>query len=139
MSNADGTKVRGDADEAKAIQVTAQTTGLLFSGKLEPGTYWLVEAEAPDGFIKLADPVQIVVAESESDGVLTITAKIGSEAVGGDNLVKLSANKWQLEIQNSAGVELPMTGGPGTLPLTVCGFTLMAVALAFLARRRLME
>lgn len=75
-------------------------------------TYWLVETTAPDGHQLLAEPLEIIITgDADGDG---------------------------REITNSAntgGFELPLTGGAGTLWLTIAGIALLA-AVVLVARRR---
>ncbi len=108
--------------------------------KLKPGTYYLVETKAPDGYMQI-EPVKIVVAvqttisNSGTSDTVTVTASVGGNTVGGDKLYK-NGDKWILEVMNSSGVELPATGGPGTNMLYLLGITLISLAGAGLVMKR---
>ena len=107
------------------------------SGKLTKGTYYLVETEAPAGYNALTGPVKITVTESE--GVLSMTAEIAGETVGADKLVRISNGVWKLSVQNSSGVELPSSGGPGTTWIYLLGSLLLLGSGILLAARRRTE
>ena len=105
------------------------------SGKLSVGTYYLVETETPDGYNPLPTPVKITVTESE--GILSMAAEIAGVSIGSDKLQRISNGVWKLKIQNTAGLELPYTGGPGTSMIYLLGIILISVAGAgYLMKRR---
>ena len=54
------------------------------------------------------------------------------------NATKGEDGIWIVKVNNSTGVVLPLTGGPGTLTYTLGGFILMISALmyGFMMRRR---
>lgn len=105
--------------ETKLVNET-EIEGVIYSGELELGTYYLVEAQAPDGYNLLSNPVKIKV---DSTGV---------SVIGGAGTVISEGNGiYTIEISNSAGFELPETGSTGTNPYTVGGAMLAATA-AFL-------
>ena len=97
--------------------------------------YDLVETLAPDGYIKLENPVSVSVGSSgvtymqpEYDGGAPQTAE---RDVDGNYVI---------QVRNSNGVELPMTGGPGTLIYTLSGLALiLASALMYGYRMRRRE
>ena len=106
------------------------------SGKLGEGTYYLVETEAPGGYIALPGPVKITV--QSKNGILTMTAEIAGVSVGSDKLVKEKGyGVWKLSLQNTAGYELPSTGGSGTWHYLLLGGILSVFAGFLLRNRRL--
>lgn len=115
----------------------AENDAVIRSGKLTPGIYYLVETEAPAGYNALAGPVKITVTESE--GVLSMTAEIAGEMVGADKLVRISNGVWKLSVQNTSGVELPSSGGPGTTWIYLLGSLLLLGSGIMLAARRRTE
>ena len=101
-------------------------TGLRYSGfadgkpvtKDEDGyqEYWLVETKALKDHQLLAEPVRFIVDEKSADATTQTTAIVNE--------------------YNRGGFVLPLTGGTGTLVLTVAGIALLAVVLLVARRRR---
>lgn len=85
-------------------------------------TFWLVETTALAGHQLLAAPVEVQVDFSADNW--DATAAIYTT----DEIVNLSSD--------SAGFTLPLTGGAGTLLLTVGGLVLLAVIVLFAVLRR---
>ena len=112
----------------------AGNEAVIRNGKLIAGTYYLVETHAPDGFNSLPGPVKITV--TETNGVLNMTAEIAGVPIVGYMLQKISNGVWKLQIQNSAGYELPNAGGPGTRFFMILGSILILGAGVLLWRRR---
>lgn len=75
------------------------------------GTYYLVEERAPSGYNKLHEPIEFEINAQSHTEEQTIT------------------------VTNTAGTELPTTGGAGTAALYAWGAALCAVAVAVLALR----
>ena len=88
---------------------------------LPDGTYQIREITAPAGYNLLTDPITFVI----ENGLLKQSAT-ASEVVTLD-----PANK-TVTIYNTAGIELPETGGMGTLMTTMSGMALMLIALGYL-------
>lgn len=94
---------------------TDENGSLTFQG-LNPGTYWIVETEAPSGYKKMAEPFKVVIEEkkpSENPGYAE-----------------------RVTILNTANVSLPITGGIGTLIFTFSGIALMGAAALLYIRSR---
>ena len=127
--NLKGEKLSGAAfslyygdDEATALEgsrpVYTGTTvegALTFQG-LNPGTYWLVETAAPDGYKVMSKALKIVIDEKDPD----IESGYAEEVT----------------ILNTANVSLPITGGIGTLIFTFSGIALMGAAALLYIRSR---
>ena len=102
------------------------------------GTYFLVEKKAPAGFNLLEKAIKVEVTtdgvkftQSDQNGGLTQNA----EATEVDGVLT-----YDIIVINNSGVELPMTGGSGTLPYTLGGIVLiMASALMYGFRMRRRE
>ena len=88
---------------------------------LPDGTYQIREITAPAGYNLLTDPISFVI----ENGLLK-QSETASEVVTLD-----PANK-TVTIYNTAGIELPETGGMGTLMTTMSGMALMLIALGYL-------
>ena len=97
--------------EAVASGETNPEGKLSFDG-LAKKTYWLKETEAPAGYVLLANPVKVEIAETNA------------------NEVELTATS--VEVENAKTGTLPATGGPGTIALTVAGICLVAGAVSVL-------
>lgn len=109
-------------------EVETQLNGKLVVLGLEKGTYYLMEAEAPDGYNKLATAVVI-----EIDGTTesyTFMTNDKGEVVKEDAATEehIYTKVEDQPVENNKGVELPSTGGKGTMLLITIGFT---VAMAF--------
>ena len=104
--------------------VTTPEGGVIHFTGLAEGTYQLVETEAPEGYNKVADPIEVKIEASyNEDGTLEswTVNKNGQNAV---------------EVINHAGTLLPGTGGIGTAIFTVAGIVLIAAGVAWAMRRR---
>ncbi len=79
--------------------------------------YYLVETKAPTGYNLLSNAVEVHFTDAE---------------VAGTNGI------YTVEIENTSGIQLPITGGTGTVIFTVIGIALMvgAVVLFVLSRKK---
>ena len=115
--------------------ISAEDTGFLFDGSLQRGAYLLEEkpATTPDGYHCLTGLVWIEVSASDVNAGYLETS--GIETVV--RVDKTDPAHPVVIIRNTTGVELPMTGGPGTTALYMIGALLLAVsAVGLIARRR---
>ena len=121
------------SDGSTGIFTPKKTDGIAFT--LPAGTYYLVETDAPDGYNILTSRIKITVA---ADG--TVSAKLENSSVTKDLAAFDSETKtYVISVNNSKGVMLPNTGGPGTLPYTLSGLMLIifsALMYGFRLRRR---
>ena len=104
---------------------TTDEQGLLLLGSLDFGEYRLVETRSPAGYNALDAPVRITVAAQN------VTALEGGNAL--DVTHDTAADVWRVPVWNTAGYELPHTGGPGTLPFTLLGALLVLLAVMWSA------
>ncbi|MCZ9882117.1 DUF7927 domain-containing protein [Arthrobacter sp. B2a2-09] len=102
--------------------------GLIEVRNLVPGTYWLLETKAPDGYSLLATPVKFTLAPN---GSITVDAVTAGGAV--------TANGSTIIVTDVTAVKLPTAGGPGTAGLfgaTLSGLLLLMISLALIIFRR---
>ena len=116
-----------DANTPKAgaralVQGTTSAEGILPLGELPAGEYRLVETNAPAGYNLLGTPVKVFVRSDE------VAASQGGNDSTVRHLDSEGADTWQIEVWNSAGYELPSTGGPGTIMMYLVGGALMLLA-----------
>ena len=103
---------------------------------LKLGTrYQLKEIQAPDGYLLNGDAYYF---QLKLNGTVQITDESGT-VITNYSTMKISLNDKMISIKNDPGVELPKTGGPGTLPYTLGGFILMISALMYGFRMRRRE
>lgn len=113
-----------DGEEGVATITTPKSGKITFKG-LDAAEYQLVETEAPDGYNKLKDPVDVKIeATYNQDGTLNNWTVNG----GGNDVA--------LNIQNNKGALLPETGGMGTIIFTVVGALAIIGGIAWAVRRK---
>jgi uncharacterized repeat protein (TIGR01451 family) len=117
-----GTTVIGMSSAVSGSPGLAEVRNLL------PGTYWLLETKAPNGYSLLATPVKFTVAANGSIGMDPATAG-----------ASVTASGLTITVLDVAAVKLPAAGGPGTATLwgaPLLGVLLLMASLAFIAYRR---
>ena len=118
---ADGVNKRND-------MVTPDNGQLVIMG-LEAGTYYLKETKAPEGYNQLAAPVSVVVGSGS-----TATYDNGYKTLPTTELpdgMAVTYSVYSTVVENKQGVELPSTGGEGTIMLISIG-TMIAIGFAIL-------
>ena len=81
--------------------------------------YYLVETQAPSGYNLLADAVKVNFTDTE---------------------VATTAGIYTVQVPNKSGIQLPITGGTGTVIFTIIGIALMAGAVVlFVVSRKKAE
>ena len=76
--------------------------------------------KAPDGYVKLQHPVEVVIADENMDGA----AEAGNQ--------EFSDGYIPVTVKNDAGFTLPVTGGMGTTLFNIAGIVLMASGLTLI-------
>ena len=117
----DGTKLANFGeitDEKGQFKVTSAGTTLTH---LPDGSYELTEITAPAGYNLLTEPISFVI----ENGKLKNTENVS-------DVVTFNPTDKTVTIFNTAGIQLPETGGMGTLMTTMSGMALMLIALGYL-------
>ncbi len=97
--------------------VTTATDGYVKTKGLASGTYYIKETSAPTGYQLLTDP---------------ITVTIGPNQASGNQLQDTNNDGYyELDIANAAVGLLPVTGGAGTIILTIIGLAIIVGAFYF--------
>ena len=122
-------------DKNNATTLETSGTGNILIEGLNEGTYYLEETEAPAGYNKLTEPIEVEITATASSTSV-------SEAVKYKNLSGTSyapATDATVKVLNKAGTQLPSTGGIGTTLFYVIGGGLMAVAAVLLVAKKRMN
>ena len=98
-------------DKESAMKFVSSEDGTFMVRGLKEGTYNLEEIKAPKGYAKLAGKVEFAVEAVENETGLT-TQNVDNKKV-----------------------EIPQTGGMGTIVFTVAGLAIMAAAFVLLKKR----
>ena len=110
--------------------VTSEINGKLVILGLEAGDYYLKETEAPDGYNKLTTTTQVTVGQTNNTFVVIANpdgSVVNAQTATGEQK-RITYTATSTIVENSKGVELPSTGGKGTMMLITFG---SVVALAF--------
>ena len=104
--------------------------GLVSLGQLPDGKYYIVETKAPSGYNGFADPIVVTI----TNGVVRLDET--HPRLGNTPLVT-SGTANTITITNTAGEELPKTGGIGTTIIYILGSILVVGAgVLLIARKR---
>ena len=135
------------------VVLTTDSNGSLgndyFKG-LKPGTYYLEEIQAPEGYNLLKKDIKIVIADDSNSGAekptkvtYTITDLNAAEPQEvtqtysfGDEPAASADVKTAVTVENNSGNELPSTGGIGTTIFYTVGAVMMATALVLLITKK---
>lgn len=135
-------------DENKENEIVELTSGSEETNKgyakyksLRAGTYYIREKKAPDGYNRLKEDVKLVItSELNSDGTIKWKASIENAPelvhLYNENTdgIKVSEDGTDyrfvsIEVENTSGATLPITGGMGTIIFTIVGLSIMAIAV----------
>ena len=123
-----------DADASSTV--TTDNDGKIYIRGLKPGTYKLTETKTNNGYVRLKNPVVIVITQTSAE-TGNATATVGGKAVtmNADDNGSLTA-KVPLTVVNSKGFDLPATGGRGIALFTIAGIAIVAAAGSLLFMRK---
>ncbi len=131
----DGTHTGVEPNAATNITTieTSESGAAEFDG-LKAGTYQLLETKAPDGYNLLTAAVPVVLTATPATGSdYALAATVGGKAA---TISNTDGNDVTAGIANSAGTELPSTGGIGTTIFYIAGAVLVIGALVLLIARK---
>ena len=98
--------------------------------ELENGTYYLVEKKAPDGYVLPGSNITLTV--DTTSGTIPVTVSGGDSEMTAETETETindeEATVYVIKIENSPGVLLPATGGPGTWFYTFGGLGLILLS-----------
>ena len=121
----------GSGENSYVEAITDDMGKLTFAG-LGSGTYTLTETEAPSGYNKLANPINISITAAP-----TLEGPNWTVTKDGEALTK-PTGIYEFTVENNKGVTLPSTGGMGTTIFYVVGGLLVAGALVlFVVKKRM--
>ena len=113
---------------------TSDEGDILIEG-LNEGTYYLEETEAPAGYNKLTEAIEVKITATASSTSVSETVQYKNQ---NDSTYKEATNT-TVKVLNKAGTQLPSTGGIGTTLFYVIGGGLMAVAAVLLVAKKRMN
>ena len=122
------------------LRVSTHEDGVQINDVTEYQVYWIRETEAPANHQLLAETIPVLLT---SDGKMYTFEADGNgkpePAVGNTIGVKGATELTDIiNVKNTGGFALPLTGGMGTAILTIGGIAILAIVL-FVARRRRSE
>lgn len=142
--DADGAYIYAGAEEGDGLTnlLTTPENGTITVKGVASGEYEIVENKAPDGYNKLADPIDIVAVKTgetstnttfylDENGNVTETETKTVVVYENSNIAATA-----IVVVNKAGVELPSTGGVGTTIFYVVGGLMMAAAGVLLVTKK---
>ena len=110
--------------------VASEANGKLVILGLEAGTYYLKETKAPNGYNTLPDLRDVIVGQTNNSFFVVAdeNGNVVNKQEAEEGYTKYSYTATSTTVENSKGLELPSTGGTGTMLLITIG---SIVALAF--------
>ena len=133
------TEVVTVAENVTATATVGQDGVLRFDG-LSAGEYEITEIKAPDGYNLLSAPIIVTIKWTAPVTGSTDCTWTATGTLKGENIPVNTVNgSFQITVENSAGTELPSTGGMGTTIFYVVGGIIALGAVVLLITRRRMS
>ncbi len=117
--------------------ITTNELGQALYSSLGAGTYYLKEVKAPEGYNKLREEIEIEISAT-CDEVGTITWTVEEKNNNGLIYAQIVEKEGttipeiKLQVENTSGFQLPVTGGKGTVIFTVIGLSIMVIVVIYL-------
>lgn len=122
---------------------TTDKDGRILFKSIEDGTYYIKEEKAPDGYINKSDAIGPIVIK---DGIVQISQEDGKKPTKADDKYELkvipkdenhtnSRTTSQMTVYNTK-VNIPLTGGRGTLLIVIIGVALMSIGITLYERKK---
>lgn len=135
------------AGEGLVNELTTPDSGLIIVKGVQQGTYTLTETEAPDGYNKLTEDVEVEATQTGETTTSKTTyldkdGNVVKEEIEGGSTVTVSIGELSagsVVVVNKTGAELPSTGGIGTTIFYIIGAILVIGAGVVLVTRRRMN
>lgn len=109
---------------------TTSTSDINIAG-LKAGTYYLHEVNAPASYNKLKKPVKIEITLEGGD----YTKPVYKVTINGKTTTGTQGDS-TINVENKKGIELPETGGIGTIGLTALGVVVVVAGLFVFPRKK---
>ncbi len=151
LSNEEGSYLASASEDAdrlwtddveEAYPLTTDRDGTIAYYGLFPGTYYMKETQAPEGYILLEEPIKIQLSAeygTDSNGELVITS-VTAQVNEEDPVVGTDGERIDITIENTYGTVLPATGGVGMASYYMFSFVIIfALALVIVAKRLIRE
>ena len=116
------TKYVDTRENVEAIGVVDESGTLTFKG-LKAGTYSIIEIEAPDGYNKLENPIEVVI-----DWSAPTSGSDCTWSINGDSSIE------GITVKNYSGITLPSTGGMGTVFFYAVGSILVGLTCVLIVK-----
>ncbi len=117
----------GTSKQADAVVLTSNEQGQFAIGGLEDGTYYLMETQAPNGYATSYDSTTSALEFVVGPGTYE------RDAAGMEYTDKSGVNDAKQVVNKK--IDIPQTGGIGTVIFTVVGLAVMALAVFAMKRR----
>ena len=120
--------------EGNVSNTYTSSQGVVLEAGLNAGTYTLTEIKAPSGYLKLKNPIKLVITSSE------VKLEKPSEMVTIEKTKDTNDEDiWIIKVKNDTLYELPSTGGTGIYLYMIGGMMLMLIAIWILYKNKCRE
>ncbi len=121
-------------DREPIATITTDELGQALYSSLGAGTYYLKEIKAPEGYNKLREEIEIKIsAICDEFGTITWTVeeKNNNNLIHAQIVVKEGTTipEIKLQVENTTGFQVPVTGGSGTIIFILLGISIMLISV----------